>query len=223
MDQRHFIQRHILGVLMDTKYARFRDMRPDDVDSNAYSYHLTALQKEKLVQKTSEGYTLSIRGLSYIDILSSHDKRPRSQPKIMTLIMIENEYGHFAAYQKERQPFIGQLTFPSGKLHMDDISIKQAALREVREKTGGLLTDLRHVGDSYIALTHDHQVIMNALMHVFYIRIQMSSLHFHPEVQWYTRDEIMDKAAPATRRVVQLMSESFDSHRFFDEYSELLP
>lgn len=208
---------------MDTKFARFRDMRPEGIDSNAYSYHLTAVQKEKLVQKTSDGYTLTVRGLSYVDVLSGENQRPRPQPKIMTLIIIENEFGHFAAYQKERQPFIGQLTFPCGKLHMDDLSIKQAALREVREKTGGLLMDLRHVGDSYVALTHERQVVMNALMHVFYTRIQMSHIHFRPEVQWYTRDEIINTAAPATRRVVQSMGESFDAHRFFDEYSELLP
>lgn len=207
---------------MDTKYARFRDMRPEGVDSNAYSYHLTAVQKEKLVQKTSDGYTLTIRGLSYVDVLSSENQQPRPQPKIMTLIVIENEYGHFAACQKERQPFIGQLTFACGKLHMDDSSIKQSALREVREKTGALVSDLRHAGDCYIALTHDRHVVMNALMHVFYIKIPMSSLHLLPGVQWYPYDQIMDGAAPATRRVTELLRESIGAHRFFDEYSESL-
>lgn len=207
---------------MNTKYARFRDMRPEGIDSNAYSYHLTAVQKEKLVQKTSDGYTLTIRGLSYVDVLSSENQQPRPQPKIMTLIIIENEYGHFAAYQKERQPFIGQLTFPCGKLHMDDSSVQRSALREVREKTGALVSDVRHIGDCYVALTHDRHVVMNALLHVFYIKTPISSLHLLPGVQWYSYDQIMDAAAPATRRVTELLRESIDARRFFDEYSESL-
>ena len=47
----HHIQKHILSVLMHTKFARFRDMRPPKVDTNLYSYHLKLLIKSGFVQK----------------------------------------------------------------------------------------------------------------------------------------------------------------------------
>lgn len=221
MEKRHFIQRHILGVLMDQEYARFRDMRPDNVDSNAYSYHLGVLQKEKLVQKTDKEYTLTVPGLAYVDLLNSEAGESRQQPKIMTIVVIENEHGQLLAHPKERQPFIGKLTFPCGKLHMEDISIKQAALREAREKTGVLLPDLRHIGDCYVAVTHEHRVAMNTLMHVFYTRVHTMSVTLLPHVGWYDRDEFA-AGGPATKRVMQLLNEQFNAHRFFDEHSEAL-
>ena len=66
----HHIQKYIIGVLIHQKYARFRDLKPPKVDSNLYSYHLRKLLKQKIIQKIDERYTLTLKGLMYIDRVS---------------------------------------------------------------------------------------------------------------------------------------------------------
>lgn len=60
----HHIQRSILGALMTREFARFRDLKPENVDTNLFSYHLKLLQRDKYVRKTDSGYTLAEKGFN---------------------------------------------------------------------------------------------------------------------------------------------------------------
>lgn len=217
----HFVQRYILDVLRRTEFARFRDLRPDGVDSNAFSYHLTALKKQGLVDRTDVGYSLTIKGLAYIDRVSALDTRPRRQPKIMTMTAVINERGEYLVRHKKTQPMINKVTLPAGMLHMDDPSIADAAEREVFEKTGAVIAKPQHVGDYYMAIRHEGEVIMNSLMHTFVVRVNQRDISPNDESFWRMPNDLED-AAPATRRVVKLI-ESHDSETlFFEEFTEEL-
>lgn len=205
---------------MKHQYARFRDLRPPRVDSNAFSYHLTTLTKQNLVIKTEYGYTLTTLGLAYVDGLSSSDTKPRLQPQIRTMIVLINEFGEAIVQRKERQPFINQLTFPSGKLHMSDKTINEAAVREVHEKTGLHVANLDHVGDCYMAITMNNEIVMNALMHVF-IKQVVSTITLEDGVFWQPLSD-MQAAAPATRNIAEVIGRRHLSERFFYEFSEEL-
>jgi len=220
MENLHHIQRYILDILMKHQYARFRDLRPPRVDSNAFSYHLTTLTKQNLVTKTEHGYTLSTLGLAYIDRLSGSDTKPRSQPKIRTIIALTNEFDEVLVQRKDAQPFINQLTLPSGKLHMEDKSIQAAAVREVYEKTGLHVANLHHAGDIYMAITANGEVVMNALMHVFTKQV-LSTITLEEGTFWQPLSAL-ETAAPATRNIVEVIQKHRSSERFFCEFSEEL-
>jgi len=126
----HHIQKHILGVLMHMKYARFRDMRPPKVDTNLYTYHLNILKKRGFVIKTDDGYCLGREGLSYVDRVSIKSLKVRTQPKIITMIVVQNANGDVLLQRRTKQPHIDTLTLPYGKLHIDDESVLAAAQRE---------------------------------------------------------------------------------------------
>ena len=66
----HHVQKHIMNVLTYIKFARFRDLRPPNIETNLYSYRLRKLQKSGWVIKTEKGYTLSSKGLIYVDRIS---------------------------------------------------------------------------------------------------------------------------------------------------------
>lgn len=217
----HFVQRYILDVLRRTEFARFRDLRPDGVDSNAFSYHLTTLKKQGLVDRTDAGYSLTVKGLAYIDRVSAFDTRPRRQPKIMTMTAVTNERGEYLVRYKRTQPMINKITLPAGMLHMDDPTIADAAVREVFEKTGAVIEKPRHVGDYYMAIRHDGEVIMNSLMHTFVVRVKQQDISLNDESFWRTPDDLGD-AAPATRRVVKLIEAHDGKTLFFEEFTEEL-
>lgn len=128
----HHIQRHIIKVLGLSEWARYRDLKLPGVESSLYNYHLREMMKTGLVEKVAgHGYRLTPSGLRYVDHVSISTFEPRWQPKIINTFVIENEREEVLMYYKMRQPFIGQLNLPSGKMHYDDDSLFTAAKREL--------------------------------------------------------------------------------------------
>lgn len=150
----HHIQRDIIGVLLTREYAAFSELKPKKVDSNLFSYHLKLLQKNDFITKADQGYTLSRKGLVYADRVSSEKMRIRTQPKIITMLLVQNGYGKVLVQRRTKQPYINTWTLPYGKLHIDDETVLMAAKRESKEKLNYEPQTLRHVGDCYIVVAH---------------------------------------------------------------------
>ncbi len=150
----HHIQRDIIATLLTHEYASFSELKPKKVDSNLFSYHLKLLQKNGFVTKTGKGYTLSRKGLIYADRVSAEHMRVRTQPKIITMLLIQNSEGDVLVYHRRKQPYINTWTLPHGKLHIDDESVLAAARRESVEKLGYNPPLIRHAGDCYIVVSY---------------------------------------------------------------------
>lgn len=213
----HHIQKHILGVLLFRRMARFRDMRAPRTDSNLYSYHLSQLVKAGMVKKVDGGYSLDTKGLMYVDRLNVKKLFVRQQAKIITMLVIQNGYGDVLMYKKLRQPFIDLWTLPNGKVHNDDESIAAAAGREVDEKIGGLAIDLRHAGDCYIRFTEGGSVTTSMLVHVFYGQTQDAEIAEH--LHWVKlRDLENYDTAPAAKEIIARTL--FQDAYFFEEFEQ---
>lgn len=165
---KHNIQKYILSILTLQKSARFRDMRPPKIDTNLYSYHLKLLLRGGYVEKTDDGYTLGMKGIQYAEGASGQGVEVRPQPKIVTMLVIQNGYGDVLMCKRARQPFIDTWTLPLGKIHEDDHSILAAAQREMQEKIGDVDIAVSHAGDCYIRVSQDGDIKISTLAHVFY-------------------------------------------------------
>ena len=154
----HHIQRSIIGALVRREYARFRDLKPANVDTNLFSYHLKLLQKSGYIAKTDQGYTLAEKGLQYVDRVNTNEMKLRTQPKIITMLLIQDGYGKVLLQKRQKQPYINTWTLPYGKIHIDDESVLAAARRESREKLGFDPHKLRHIGDCYIVVGYHEKV-----------------------------------------------------------------
>lgn len=211
----HHIQKHILAYLMGHEYARFRDMRPANTDTNLYSYHLKLLQKKNLVTKTDAGYTLTTSGMSYVDRTNSDTLKLSLQPKIITMLVIQNGYGGVLMYRKLRQPFINTWTLPHGKVHNADKSIDDAAQRELREKVGPHDIKLEHVGDCYVRVKDSGEVKISTAMHIFYGTSDAELEGEH--LQWMAPHKIPGlTVAPAIDQIIARTF--FRDPYFFEEY-----
>lgn len=212
----HHIQRYIIGYLLTHEFTRFRDMRPLKTDTNLYSYHLKLLQKNGMITKTDRGYTLSQKGLHYVDTLSESGMRPRRQPKIITMLLIQEGYGKVLLMRRHKQPYINTWTLPYGKLHMDDASIIEAARRESVEKLGYEPRSLRHVGDCYIRVAEEGELLTVTLAHI--VRFETDAIAVSDDLQWVEPLALSGlKLAPAVEQIVTRAF--FNDEFFFDEFS----
>lgn len=217
----HHIQKHILSCLMTRQFARFRDMRPAQTDTNLYSYHLKVLMRQGFVEKTEQGYALSMRGQVYVDRVNLATTKRTLQPKVITMLVIQDGYGNVLMYPKKRQPFIDQWTVPLGKVHNSDASLSQAAQREITEKISqDVNIDVRHAGDAYIRIKQGDDVFISTLVHVFYGRVdELNDLDEH--LKWVSLRslETMDVAPAVTHIISRTL---FGDPFFFEEYTEEL-
>lgn len=212
----HHIQKHIIGVLMHQRYARFRDMRPPKTDTNLYSYHLKLLQKNDFVTKTSVGYTLGKNGLLFVDHVSTESLNVRTQPKIITMLVIQNGDGDILLWRRQRQPFLDQWTLPYGKVHIDDTTALAVAQREAKEKLQCETLTLGHAGECYIRVMDRGEVMMSTLVHVF--RGETDEIVPTDRLIWARPHKLSQyDLAPA---VEEIMTRTFfrDVH-FFEEYT----
>jgi ADP-ribose pyrophosphatase YjhB (NUDIX family) len=212
----HHIQKFIVGVLIHKKHARFRDLRPPKTDTNLFSYHLKVLMKEQWVDKTDEGYTLSKNGLAYVDRVSIEKLNIRSQPKIITMLLIQNSEGDVLVQKRAKQPYIDTWTFPYGKTHIDDESIEAGARRESTEKLSYMPESVRHAGDAYIRVKAGDELLSTTLVHVF--RFETDDIQETESIKWIQPLKLLSlELAPA---VEDIMARSFfgDEH-FFAEFT----
>jgi ADP-ribose pyrophosphatase YjhB (NUDIX family) len=213
----HHIQKHILDVLMFKETARFSELRPPKVDTNLFSYHLKLLIKNDIVKKLASGYGLSTNGLAYVDRVSVVSKSVRTQPKIITMLVVQNSEGDVLLWRRKRQPYINAWTLPYGKLHTEDVSLEAAVKRELSEKLLLIDQDVRHAGDCYIHVNTQSQLLSTTLAHIF--RFERDDISTHENLIWVKPHKINQyKLAPA---VEQIIARSFfnDPH-FFEEFYE---
>lgn len=211
----HHIQKYILDVLMYKKVSRFRDLRPPKVDTNLFTYHLNSLVKTGMIDKVDGGYALSATGLSYVDRVSSEDKTIRTQPKIITMLVIQNGEGDILLQRRTKQPYIDTWTLPYGKLHIEDLTAKNAAQREAFEKLGLEDQEMEHAGDCYIRVHTNDSLISTTLAHVF--RFYKDDIATTDNLVWARPHKLGQfDVAPA---VEEVMTRTFFKDAFyFEEY-----
>lgn len=201
---------------MYKEFARFRDLRPPHTDTNLFSYHLKALIKAGFVQKTDDGYRLSQRGLAYVDRVSTEKMAIRTQPKIITMLVVQNSDGDVLLQRRTKQPYINAWTLPYGKLHSEDQTIEIAAKREAKEKLQLDDQNLRHVGEAYIRVSIDDQLVSTTLSHIF--RFERDDIQMNDSLMWIQPHKLSQlKLAPAVEEIV---TRSFFNDAFFFEEFE---
>ena len=221
---KHHIGRSIIGYLQTHEFARFSDMRPKGVDTNLFTYHLNRLIKKGFIEKTDSGYTLSKKGLVYVDRVSYERMKLRSQPKIITMLLVQSSDGNVLLQQRKKQPYINTWTLPYGKIHIDDSSVMAAAIRESEEKLRHTPSVVRHVGDCYIVVLErglgeeaalSSSIQSRTLVHI--TRYETDEIKEADHIQWVNPLELPNiKLAPAVEQIITVAFLKKDF--FFEEF-----
>jgi len=131
----HRLQQHILKSLTNNASLRYARLKPDEVEGNAFMYHLKQLIQAGYIEHVDENYSLTAQGKLYIDRVRLKTFTAPLQPKIVILIVARNDKGELLCYERGRHPLINMVGLPYGKLHVDE-SIEESAAREFAKKTG---------------------------------------------------------------------------------------
>lgn len=163
----HILQKQILEKLTYAEVLRFSELKPKNLESNLFMYHLKQLIKRGFVEKTDGGYTLTPIGLAHVDKLSMKDLKHRVQAKLLTILAIEHEDGRWLMLKRLHQPYIGKIGFPSGKVHYGE-QLHDAAKRDLKEKAGITDVELTLRGSFNFIFQEGDITVSNIIGYVFY-------------------------------------------------------
>lgn len=217
----HHLQRKILHRLYEKENGKFSDLKPEIIENNVFDYHLKQLIAQKLVIKNQDGfYELSPGGLGYVDRLSGEYDQEFLQAKIITIIELLLPDGRELLYRRKHQPYLGMVGLLSGKVYLNE-DIKEAASRELKEKSGLSQVKLVHRADAYISIFKENERITKVLGHVFSGTLKkeerINSSHPKGEVFWGRLSDQKD-IMPGTLELKTKLKTNKDF--FFAEISE---
>lgn len=163
----HHIQKKIIQRLMQSSKLRFSELKPSDMESNIFMYHIKQLTKAGYIKKYDNFYGLTTSGKKYVDGLSLENNKPRIQPKLITVIALKSPAGQWLLAKRKVQPYIDTLMFPSGMQHWGEPT-SDHVIRELYEKTGIKNLELTLCGIADIMINDDkNQIITHAVATVY--------------------------------------------------------
>lgn len=160
LDALHHIQQTVLRQLTYKKWVSYAELLPDGMAGNAFNYHLNYLVKHKLIDKSDQGYTLSALGRLVIDAMSLNAKRFKLRPSVGVMLYLKNVKGETLLYKSSRQPLIGHLGLPFGKVRIG-ASFKATAERMILRRGIDLseITDLQYFGPLNICYEENEELV----------------------------------------------------------------
>lgn len=167
----HMYQKHILDMLRSQSSMRYSELQPDDIESSHFKYHLNQLIKDKHVELVSRGvYQLTTTGKAYVDRLSTDSVNLRLAPKVITYTILHDENSYFLQ-RKTKEPYIELLNLIGGKVHLGE-STKEAALREVEEKTHLVLESVTPRGVAEIRITQKDLLLSHVVAYIYSAQVK---------------------------------------------------
>jgi 8-oxo-dGTP diphosphatase len=214
----HALQAHILKTLTLEGPCRFAQVKPERVDSNKFVYHLRALMRSGHIAQRGERYMLTAAGKRYAEAVSLDTYQPRAQPKIVTLVVVQDAQKRYLLYRRRRVPMRSLVGFPYGKIHVGE-RIEEAAVRELREKAG-ISAKLALRGHVYLTIHDEEDLVANMLAHIYtgiYPEGELKERFEAGESFWSRIEDIPRKERmPGVEQILRLLDSG--KKGFFAEY-----
>ncbi len=156
------VQVDILNQLRYRSFLGYNQLWNKKGDSAKFAYHLRVLEKKGFVEKSKNGYKLSIQGIKFTDYLSM----PSPQP-IVTIILVVKKGNQGLLNYREKYPFKGYQEFCASKLRQHE-TIFEAAQERLHRKLG-LKGTLTYRGIEFLQVKEKGQLLLHYHLHIFLV------------------------------------------------------
>lgn len=134
------IQKKIFLKLLTSEQLRYSEIKPKNLANDLFNYHLQFLLKKELITKTGNTYTLSTKGIKFLEetkpISRTEGFTQNYRVSVLYIVIREtNESKTILVQKRTRKPFLANTGIPSGKLLKGE-RIEDAAKRLCFKETG---------------------------------------------------------------------------------------
>lgn len=149
----HWIARHILKRLAFADHLTYSELKPDQVEGNLFQYHARHLEKDGLITRGEDGYTLTPAGQATVaDLSQTKLMRRREQPQPMVAAFVRRG-AEVLLFEWKRHPYRGLVSLPMGR-HGAEMDMITAAADQLFWKAGLAGTPV-YLGQVELITGHD--------------------------------------------------------------------
>ena len=154
----HHIQRTIVYTLAFAESLRFAELKPDDIDSKLFTYHLKKVVSAGFVTKTADGaYALTPEGRRVgKGALEKQSRMINRAYSILLLAIRRKEDGAWLLYRRQTHPLLGLTGFMQAQ-PVADMETTETAKNQCLEKTG-LSGDFNVHGHGYFRVYREDEL-----------------------------------------------------------------
>lgn len=153
----HHLQKRIIVQLVECETAHYAELKPPNIEGNVFTYHLKALLRDRLIEKTIEGtYQLTNAGKLFGINASLKKKEILAQAHPIILLSILDG-DRWLLRKRLVQPLYGKIGFIHGE-PMAGQTIEEAAAATLKRRTG-LTGEFVVRGSGYIRFSQDEELI----------------------------------------------------------------
>jgi 8-oxo-dGTP pyrophosphatase MutT (NUDIX family) len=163
------IQNHILSKLKNAKSLRYSELQPDKVPNDLFNYHLQQLVKKEYIEKSGEGYSLSVKGIKHVADPYPTNDSITSLFKINVITIVSRVVdGKIQVLNQIRKsnPSYGKVGVMGGVVLKGEL-IESAAKRKLKQETG-LDADFKLVGSERRILYKSGELFSDVLFPIAY-------------------------------------------------------
>jgi len=147
----HHLQKKILHTLVLHERARFADLKPHDMDSNMFTYHLQQLMKQQYVAKDEDGwYELTPSGKAEGVNITLPATTKWQQAHAILLLAVRDQSGAWLLRRRLAQPTYGLSGFIHGEPVASEAATETAAA--ILERRTGVAASFTPAGSGYIRI-----------------------------------------------------------------------
>ena len=153
----HHIQKKILFKLVTSPTSRFAELKPDNLDSNIFTYHLRQLISQKYVIKDTDGnYGLTSLGKAVGINIQLTDKEMLEQAHSVFFIVARNAKGEWLLRKRLAHPMFGKIGFVHGEPVASE-SLSKSANQALQKRTG-LTAEFKSIGGGFIRIFKNEEL-----------------------------------------------------------------
>ncbi len=163
-------QNYIISKLKNAGSLRYRDLKPEHTPNDLFNYHLQSLVSKNIVDKVTDGYTLSESGKAYVaDVYHTSDPQMNRLFKInvITIVSRVNDGAiEILSQRRNSQPSFGIVDVMGGTIVKGE-DLLEGARRKLADETG-LQADFRLLGIERRRLYTEGELFSDVLFPICY-------------------------------------------------------
>lgn len=164
----NWIQKHALGVLMRAEAASLKQMRPEGVDSNLFSYHIHYLKTNQIIELVTRGqYRLTTKGMHVAGKFNAATSSEAHDVKSV-IVLYARRGDDVLLFKWSRHPYFGYYTLPHDRYNYGE-SLGGALAEAIQDKLHVSVAeaDPAYRKSGIIHITHGGEEISCMSAHVY--------------------------------------------------------
>lgn len=135
----HHIQTAVLERLFAEGHAiSFTELKPADIENSLFMYHVRKLEQRGLIERSDEGFVLTVDGARWVNFTAPRLAKPRLVPRLLvTLVMLSSD-GQRVLLARRNSAVTGHLNLylVPGGFPTYGVSLADSAVAILEKRTG---------------------------------------------------------------------------------------